>query len=571
MLRALSFSLILVWFLAGSALCDDVLPFSRAIYGPWNYSQDAKVGLDADYDNSWWTFGADEILAKFARNSLAASTYNITYVAGLYYLGDTPDFDYVRAVSQNGKTETWTPSRVDAAYWKKLIEEPAVAIANLSLYYPIWGVVWDFEHYLADNFRYNDYSFDEEAMEMFSNETAIPIPNLPASERYPYLRDQGLLTRFQEWQREKVYRMARETERKVHAINQNLSLGILGFGDSWFVWTILAGFNSSTAPVTAWTEDTYGGYDEARISFYQDQFEQRRLYGKILPGLYTVALSPWRMIIDMERAIRHNGAFWIYQHDGDQYRLADEKTYSLAYQLFDMYFFFNSSTAHPLPAFTIYPNIHARPWQGPSGVTLLLQPEHLSTVVPSIEVIAESPYLTYVGENLTPKTVTSGRISTSDLPCFLYGLSANDLERTEVRSMIRELEDIISAYAALGFRTMVDEQDALQRAKNNFDSGNLGQARQILRNAIDQAFDKSLCQISPLLDQAASSPRQSAIPISVLGRLLTARRIILEGQVEEGRLYLLAGMKEWAQAMPEPFLCGFAVLVVLLAWRFKLG
>ncbi len=532
----------------------EILPFKRAIYGPWNYSQDAKAGLDADYDNSWWTTGPDKVLSKFARNSQAAHEHNITYVAGLYYLGYTPHFDYVRAVNQYGQTETWTPSKIDPTYWRKLIEEPAVAIANLSLYYPIWGVTWDFEHYLANNFHYSDYSFDQEAMEMFSNETGISIPNLSAGERYPYLRAHGLLQHFEDWQREKVYQMARDTERKAHAINPNLSLGILGFGDSWFLWTILAGSNSSTAPVTAWTEDTYGGYDEGRISFYKDQFRQRHLYGKILPGLYTVALNPWKMITNMERATRHNGVFWIYQHDGNQYRLADEKTYSLAYQLFNKYFFFNSSSAHPLPSFTIYPKIYARPYKGPSGVTLLLQSHHFSTSVSSIEVLTDSPSLTYVGENLTAKTIAGGAIRTSNLPCFLYGLSIHDLERTEVWSMIQELEDIVSTYSALGFPPMTDEQQALQTAKNKFASGSLQEAKNILENATDRAFEKSLSEISPLLDRAAASPRESPIPVSVLGKLFTARRIILEGEVENGRLYLLAGMKEWAESIPERLL-----------------
>jgi len=548
---------------AGYAHCSRILPFSRAIYGPWNYSQDSRVGLDADYDNCWWTTGPERVLARFARYSREAYQYNITYIAGLYYLGDVPNFEYVHAVTKYGKVETYTPSKVDPTYWNELVEEPAVAIANLSLYCPIWGIAWDFEHYLSEDFRTTDYTFDQQALDMFSNETGISIPNLSATQRYPYLWDHGLIGRFEEWQREKVYEMARETETKVHAINPNLSLGILGFGDSWFLWTVLAGFNSSTAPVTAWTEDTYGGYDEDRISFYQEQFRQRRLYGKIIPGLYTVALSPWRMITNMERAIRHNGVFWIYQHDGDQYRLADEKTYSLAYQLFDEYFFFNSSTVHPLPAFTMYPNIDARPYRGPSGVTLLLQSHHLSSSVPTIEVLTDSPSLVYVGENLSAKKISSRSIRTSNLPCFLYGLSENDLERTEIWSMIQELDDILSTYSRLGFPPMTSEQQALETALAKLESDNLDEARQILQEAIERAFETCLAQVSPLLDRAASSPRDSPIPVQVLGKLFTARRTIQEGEVDKGRLYLLAGMKEWAEAVPEAIFTPFLALALL--------
>jgi len=566
--RWLLLSIALIIIAAGYAdyaHCTSILPFSRAILGPWNYSQESKVGLDADYDHCWWTTGPERVLAKFARNSLEAQKYNITYVAGLYYLGDIPKFEYVHAVSKYGKVQTYTPSYVDRTYWRELIEKPGLAVANLSLYYPIWGLAWDFEHYLSSwDFRMaKNYTFDQQAVEMFSNETGIWIPNLSAAERYPYLRDHGLIDRFEEWQREKVYELASETERKIHSINPNLSLGILGFGDSWFLWTILAGFNSSTAPVTAWTEDTYRGYNEGWISYFQEQFRRRHLYGSIIPGLHTVVLSPWRMITNMKRAIRHNGVFWIYQHDGDQYRLADEKTYSLAYQLFDRYFFFNSSIANPLPAFTMYPNIDVRPYRGLSKVTLLLQSHHLYTSLRTIELPPDSPTLGYVGENLTGKKRSSRSIRTSNLPCILYGFSEDDLERTVIWSMIKELDDILSPYSRLGFPAMTREQQALEMAVDRFESGDLEGARAIVQDGIERAFETCLAQVSPLLDHAASSPRESPIPIHVLGKLFTARRKIQEGDVDEGRLYLLAGIKEWAEAIPEAILAPFSALALL--------
>ena len=235
----------------------DIL-FCRALYGPWNYTQSSKVGLDADYDNSWWTGDVESVLGKFRPNSLEAAANNMTYICGLYYDGIYPEFDdYVRAVNRYGVMETLTPTHVDETYWMRIIEEPAIAIANLSLYYLIWGIAWDFEMYIAEKFESTYYSFDEATMQAFTNTSGNVIPDLQASQRYSWLEDNGLLEDFMKWQEEAVFRLAKKTEEKVHAINPSLSLGILGFADSWRYWAILRAFSTLQAPVTAWTEGTY--------------------------------------------------------------------------------------------------------------------------------------------------------------------------------------------------------------------------------------------------------------------------------------------------------------------------
>jgi len=150
-LRGFVFLLLLcTWPSLGGAVSDVDLGFHRVLYGPWNFTYEAKVGIDADYDHTWWTLGPERALDKFRRNSLDAATHNITYLAGLYYLGDEVDFGYVRAVHKTGEIQLHTPSPVDRVYWDRIVEEPALAVANLSLHYPIRGLSWDFELYLAE-------------------------------------------------------------------------------------------------------------------------------------------------------------------------------------------------------------------------------------------------------------------------------------------------------------------------------------------------------------------------------------------------------------------------------------
>ena len=545
----------------GPVLGETDLGFGRAIYGPWNYSQDARVGLDADYDNTWWTFGSERTLERFRRNSLDAAANNITYVAGLYYLGDVAPFDYVRAVNRFGEEQTHTPSTVDRTYWLKLVEEPAVAVANLSLQYPIWGLVWDFELYLAsDGWETDYYSFDAQALEAFANATGEFIPSLPPEQRYVWLQGHGLLNTFMEWQERTVYEMAKSTEEKAHAINPNLSLGILGFSDSWRYWTTLEAFSTAQAPVTVWTEDTYGGYSEKRIDHLRDLLSRHGLNGKVVPGLYTVALNPWRMIQDMERAIRHNGVFWIYQHDGDQYCLADEWTYSRAYEIFDRYIFFNGSTAHPLPSFGLHPGVEARPYRGPHGVSLLLRAK-LGVVFPDdVILLTDSQGLDYIGENLTVKSLGNPNLSFSDLPCIIYGLDESDLLATEVWSMVREVSSLLDSYNELGFERMEALESALQLSLSDFDAGRYGEIKSRLGPIVDGTYEEILQAIWPTVEEAMKSPRTSPIPLSSIGRISSAKRMYEMGQAVEGNSYLIAGLKEWALAVGEADL-----LILLMA------
>jgi hypothetical protein len=526
--------------------------FARAIYGPWNYTQDAMVGLDADYDNTWWTQGPERVLDKFRRNSMEAAASNITYVAGLYYLGDHARFDYVRAVNDAGLEQTETPSPVDRTYWMRMMEEPALAVANLSLHYPIWGLVWDFELYLADDgWGTEDYSFDHAALQEFAVEKGHIIPNLTPRQRHPWLRDNGLLGEYLAWQEEEVYEMARETEAKVHAINPELSLGILGFSDCWRYWITLQAFCAPGAPVTLWTEDTYGGYDEDRIDYLRESLDGYGLEGKVLPGLYTVALSPWKMVEDMERAIRHNGAFWIYQHDGDQYRLADEWTYSRAYDAFNRYIFFNASRARALPTIELYPGVEARPYDGPDGVTLLLLPRPGISAEGAPELLTESSQLHYIGKNVTLKVVKSRNLSLGEMPCMIYGLTREDIHRTHAWSLVREIDTLLGLYNRLELGRLPAIEGALAEAKEDFLESRYDLVIEGLNSTVATGYGAVLDAVWPLIEEAKRSPRESPIPIAALSKISGAERMYSQGDYADGNAYLLSGLGAWAAAVPE--------------------
>ncbi len=163
---------------------------------------------------------------RLRQRILELAPLGMKVIAGLYYcVPPAPDVgNYSRAVGKGRSPEQVVPSPVDETWWRYYVEEPGVVIANLSLYYPIWGIVWDWERYIEGRyFEREDYSYDEAAVQAFARDTNRTIPYVPPAERYSWLEGQGLVEEFQAWQEHKLYLMAKRTETKIHSINPSLS------------------------------------------------------------------------------------------------------------------------------------------------------------------------------------------------------------------------------------------------------------------------------------------------------------------------------------------------------------
>jgi hypothetical protein len=520
------------------------------------------VGLDADYDKCCWVCGEDACLNKLRRNSQLAVANNVTYVVGLKYIrGEKHEpmgEGIVVAVNQLGESIPYAPSPIDDTYWTQIVEDAAVAVANLSLYTPIWGVVLDLENYRqvsTDPWHPWTYSFDGPAMMAFSNASGVVVPPLAPAERYPWLKDNGLLENFTRWQESRLSYLANRTEQKVHAINPNISLGVLAFANAWTHWSVLEGFSSPIAPVTAWTEKTYGGYQiggNEGMDNYQKLFAEHGLEGVIFPGLWEALLSPWEMIVNMEAATRHNGAFWIYQHDEGR---GEEEEYSLAYELFNKYVFFNQSDPDPRPTIGLFPGVEARPYRGPDGYTLLLQPDSLGSLLSDeVTLITNQTDLLHIGENLNVLELDSAKVGLGQLPALIHGLTEDDVLATETWNMILELETLTEFCEGIGVEGTSAYRQALDLSISDFEQGRYLAATTRLRQVLEEAYTTTLNQILPQVEAGLSSPRDSPIPMTPLIRIGVAKRMFDEGDVEGAQIYLLAGLKGWFVAVGEPIL-----------------
>jgi len=431
------------------------VPFSRAVYEPWNFAIDgswnfselSSFGFDAFYSPRSWSaepgkrVALEEIIRK---ESVEAKANNMSYIVGLYYSSGAVNFNYSHAVDEQGRLEPGTPSPVDENWWHYRVEEPALFVANLSLYYPITAVVWDMELYASKGyFEPWEYSFDDAAIVEFANETNHTIPHLPPERRYDWLSSNSLLDDYEDWMAAKAYRMAKRVEGEVHSINPKLGLGILGFLESWFHWSVISGFNSSEAPVSAWYEWLYWGYFTKGflgVDHFLRTWEERGLNGVFLSGI--IMLPPWEMLSNIEAEVRHQGTYWIYQRGYPENEGDLRKVYSLV----ESHIYYNRTKDSPRPVIDIPPGVVAKPYLGPGGAcSVFLEEAHswtpetegserrskISWISPPTDIVLLSSRntISYVGRNFSVKTFHTGNLTLrpADLPCMVFGLDQEEL------------------------------------------------------------------------------------------------------------------------------------------------
>ncbi len=562
----------LSWSTAAQGVDSDrsSLPFHLAGYG-YHIEDLNGTGFDAIYYSTGWRQG---VLEELAQKSRLADALGVKFIVGLYYCTyPGPGMqNYSRAVGRGRPPESVVPSPVDETWWRVYVEEPGIALANLSLHYPIWGVVWDTERYIEGRyFEFDDYSYDEAAVQAFARETNRTIPYVPPEERYSWLVEHGLAEEFERWEERTLYSMAKRTEQKIHAINPNLSLGLLGFEDGWFHWTILRAFNSSSAPVTAWCEETYWGYDRPHgpsphfpPRIYRQLMDQYGINGVFLPGIWAKC-GPWMLLTEMEKAIRDNGALWVYQWHMDTKDNPFEE-YKKMYQVFRSFIFFNQSTGNPLPSFDLYPGVRAKPYVGPDGtVSVLLDP--YTHVVPNIFMVSSDRDLWYVAENLSARRV--GRrlvLGAGEVPCIVSGLREEDLVRLEALAMVEELGNLTAFYRGLGLAGLPGAEDAHSAALSEFAAARYSQVVSRISALRRGTYEEVLAAVWPKVEEALRDPRSSNVPIGVIRSISNARSMFDSGRDREGEAYLFEGLKEW-YSVREPFTILLLAVVPLLLGR----
>ncbi len=580
-------SAVLALLAAAPVIADEAVPFVMAIYNPhsqtgshtWTFEELAAHGFDAFYQQADWTwewFSPGWHEKRMGTDSVEAAKHGLHYVAGGYYHSppwDMINFTYSRAVNKAGTIETLTPSPVDDNYWRYIIEEGAINIANLSLYYPIWGLVWDVELYNHGAFRPSDYSYDEAALEEFARDYGVTIPLLPHNDRHGWLKDKGLLEAFQDWQSNKVYRMARGTLEKVRAINPNIRLGILCFEEeSWWHWALVRGFGTDDSPTSAWSEKTYAGFkfgpgDSDKT--YLEIWAEHDVRGQWLPGI--AAIDPWKQFAAIEQALRHVGHLWLYQRQYPEERGPEfDRTFSFVHK----YILWNGTAINPLPTFRLHPWISASPHMGPSGLVSCFLDTYVWKTPPptSFQIITDVSEVEYSGGfNYTTKMLRGPNptLQPRDFPCVIYGITRDDLEKTETFAVIREVEDLLGFLARLGLGDLAEVASEIARARLDLDAGRVTESKARAYQARSSAYEAIQGLVWPLVDEARRDPRNSQMPLSLVSVFSNAKNMISRADVYKGQAYFYSAMKDWSLSVREPLPVAAALAVLTGVARFR--
>ncbi len=558
----------------------------RAMYCPkargWDYQELSALGFDAVYSKGTFSVRRMERNSKDAfegwvNESLEAEVNGLNYICGPRYMARNPSFEYEHAVDLVGRQDHLTPSPVDDVYWTRVVEDVAVAVANLSLNYPISGVLWDIEYYGADVWKvpesYHYYSFDRLAVELFANETGRDIPSIPGSERHDWLESRGLVEDYKRWQEDAVYRMARRTRNKVRAINPELHLGTLGFEDDcWFHLAILKGFSAQDQPVTTWHQDTYyGGYKTGKIDYNHEVFVERGINGKVIPGLWTYDQDPFGLLQNMAFAMRYNGTFWIYESGGSYARLGAKDEYRLAFELLQEEVMFNSGGASFAPIFTVYPGIEVRPVIGPSHVSVFLLTRTTEPPSRVLKLPESFSGAWYVGANMTPKTLDTISLTLDDLPCFIYGLDVGfDPSALQATSKIQQLGELLELWEPLGLGSLAEAENGLEQAVQDLQAGNIDAANTAVAMSLDGAYEKILGVLEPYVEQGFANPRESPVPMVILNKINNAAKNLEAGLMLEGTKFMFQALEAWGE-IPEltaTTLCSILTFQIML-WSKK--
>jgi len=551
------------------------LPFSMVYYpagwGFWlpsNMSGFREIGFDAFYYNGYWQWDDPDAIRRWAVPfSLACAENNMSFVAGLYwYWVRGEEFEYAHAVDQFGYRMDTQPSPVSDDWWREMMEAPAVYLANLSLFYPIWGVVWDTEDYSrsvggvwVDVFQRGMYSFDDEAMEGYARDTGRSIPDLSLSQRRDWLRSNGLLEEFQDWEANRTYQLAKRMADRVYQVNPDFNLGLFPLDNDWWQLAVLKGF-SAHRPVGAWTgagsrADTYQGISRGLAESLRSVLEEKNISATLVAGV-----GPWIRLSKKETAVRFCDATWFY---GTIPKWAEDEI-----RVVRRYIYFNQTHANMLPSISFGPDVYAHPYLSPDGkVSFVLGPhESGKTLTEGIKLLTSSDVICIPDDYGTNRNASITRligpdptVSPERLPCLVYGMDETDLLRTGIWYLTNELSNLSLFYSGAGLGELPRIQDALEYASTT-GTTDPHSTLQVLLDTREEVYKEVLEEINRVIEE----PGNISVPAGAKAKAWLANLFISKGQEGNGQSYVYGSLEDWYAAGEEiPIVGLFAVLFAL--------
>lgn len=187
-----------------------------------------------------------EITQRAARKGIR-TIFNATYELG-NMLSTLERLGYAKAYVEGPTRFVPAGPKLDASpfdktLWEGLIGAHGEHIARFSKEYPIFGILYDTEHYDGGIMYLQGCGFGDDSFAPYLRLRGInkTAPGIPAGTRYEFLKNNGLLEDYWNYLEEEIYQQGRYLAERWRSINPNLLLGIWVLFDNWFSHGFLRG------------------------------------------------------------------------------------------------------------------------------------------------------------------------------------------------------------------------------------------------------------------------------------------------------------------------------------------
>lgn len=197
-------------------------------------------------------------IAELAHRAAANGLWFQIYLYPEHYSGNRiPDWPEHRKlpsfVDENGTAHSNTFSLIDYEVWKETFRH-AFAFAELSRKYPIGALKFDIE-----TISNTGISYDDRAWRLFAASHPDFPAETPAAERVPLLKKKDAMKVYSGWFMGEFDKVVRRLETELHAINPQLSLGVMPATHGWMSDAFIRLLGTAGAPAVIDDWSMYNG------------------------------------------------------------------------------------------------------------------------------------------------------------------------------------------------------------------------------------------------------------------------------------------------------------------------
>lgn len=220
------------------------------------------------------------------------------------------------AVTLKGTAENLLACPASQEYWRDYLTVNVEALAKKALERPvIKGVIHDTEQYFGKETSgaiTEIYCFCDRCFARFLKEQNREAKIPPPAQRGAWLEQNQLMPAYYASLEKQVETLSTALVKRVAEVNPRFEMYFYSVHESWFYRGFLRGLAISGHKVYVLDERTYNGYLPARASEMETFIQGLNPHAVWSPGLYTSALTPRGLFLNLRRIRQENRPYWVY-------------------------------------------------------------------------------------------------------------------------------------------------------------------------------------------------------------------------------------------------------------------